>query len=486
MIFRRLIYHTSKRSKEKNTFFAFLKKQKYKTVRNYNMKEEKKEYEAFQNHVTTPLYKSYKGHDLKIIYENDYFLVLNKPYDIKLEKGKLDDIYPSVETLLYQKRKLDVFRICGQLDYATSGLLIVAKDKLSCNILNYNIESKNISKIYLAILYGHLPLDILHINTPISKNKEGFKMKLCYNYNDYYDNGKYCYSLIYPYKHSYINNEKVTLCEMRTVTGRRHQLRLHSLSLGSSIVGDETYFDDMITNKYKIEYNNVNGKNENEKDIQIKENDNNNNNNYDNRYDGILLCNEKKKKIHVERMMLHCWIILKNKEFNNLKKSENINNLEKQIFDQDYIICEDELSQFANENSRTFEDCVLKNNDLINTSFINYNLKGIKKNIKNIDRKLKNNLNNKRDITRHINMSFNNSDNMKITKNNNITKYEQHPNNDVLLNLNKAPIINVTDNFLNYENVNKNNIYEIKNDKYKNPNDLFDDIHDTYNKFNWG
>lgn len=197
---------------------------------------------------------------------------------------------------------------------------------------------------------------------------------------------------------------------------------------------------------------------------------------------------KKKKKIHVERMMLHCWIILKNKELNNLKKSENINNLEKQIFDQDYIICEDELSQFANENSRTFEDCVLKNNDLINTSFINYNLKGIKKNIKNIDRKLKNNLNNKRDITRHMNMSFINSDNMKITKdnNNNITKYEQHPNNDVLLNLNKAPIINVTDNFLNYENVNKNNIYEIKNDKYKNPNDLFDDIHDTYNKFNWG
>lgn len=158
------------------------------------------------------------------------------------------------------------------------------------------------------------------------------------------------------------------------------------------------------------------------------------------------------------------------------------------MIDQDYIICEDELSQFANENSRTFEDCVLKNNDLINTSFINYNLKGIKKNIKNIDRKLKNNLNNKRDITRHMNMSFINSDNMKITKdnNNNITKYEQHPNNDVLLNLNKAPIINVTDNFLNYENVNKNNIYEIKNDKYKNPNDLFDDIHDTYNKFNWG
>ncbi|SBT71661.1 ribosomal large subunit pseudouridylate synthase, putative [Plasmodium malariae] len=505
MNFSRILNNVSNHYKEGKTLFLFKKsgfcslENKFVIRKGKIMKEE----DGIINNAGT--YKSYKGHNLKIVYENNFFLVLNKPYDIKLEKGKYDSMYPSVETLLRQKRKnLGVMRICGQLDYATSGLLIIAKDRLSSNILNYNIECKNISKIYLAILYDHLPLDVLHVNTPISKIKNEFKMKLCYNYNDYYDNGKYCYSLIYPYKHCYLNNAKVTLCELRTITGRRHQLRLHALCLGSGIVGDETYFEDMITNKYKINYSNYSTCSNN---VEI-------NNNYEDsnkKYDNEVTEKRDVKKIEIERMMLHCWIILKNdNEIKKLEKSENINILENKIFDKDYIICDDELSKFVNEEKRTFEQCVLKNNDLINTNFINYNVKNINKNIRKINKKL-NKI--KYDKLLHNSLTLQNAEGAKNAKcvklqnvNNNIEKRQVHVKNEIDdirrnsiqnetermdinsidLNSKKIETINVSDRFINDHLINKNSIYLVKNEKYKDPNDLFDDIHDSVNKFNWG
>ncbi|CRH00449.1 ribosomal large subunit pseudouridylate synthase, putative [Plasmodium relictum] len=493
MIFGRIFYYVSKYCKENNILF-FMKKYNFSSKKNIKdcLKENTNMIEYGK--VNIPSYKSYKEHKLKIIYENDFFIVVNKPYDIKLEKGKYDDIYPSVETLIRQQKKLDILRICGQLDYATSGLLILAKDKLSSNILNYNIECKNISKIYLSILYGHLPLDILHINAPISKIKNEFKMKLCYNYNGYYDNGKYCYSLIYPYKHCYLNNEKVTLCEMRTITGRRHQLRLHSIYIGSGIVGDATYFEDMIINKYKINCNNTsNDKVKDEKNHVKKMN------NDINDFQNIPV-----KKIEVERMMLHCWIIKKNKnkQINNLNKSDNINILEKKIFDTDYIICDDELSQYVNEKQRTYEECVLKNDDLINNNFINYNVRNINKNIKNIDKKLNKkkydnllynslsleNLENSNENYVNFDKQYNecNEKEKNLTKNENINEEIKKNENGIDLINNKIETLNVTDTYINDKLLDNNLIYKVKNDKYKNPNDLFDDIHDSVNKFNWG
>ncbi|ANQ08818.1 Ribosomal large subunit pseudouridylate synthase [Plasmodium coatneyi] len=504
MLFSNIFYNVSRRCKEKNILYLIKKGKFFSTER--SVLPEKRRGIMGENPPPVgnpqPVYKSYKGHDLSIVYENEFFLVVNKPYDIKLEKGKLDDIYPSVETLLRQKTNLDVFRICGQLDYATSGLLIIAKDKLSCNILNYNIESKRISKIYLAMLYGHLPLGILHVNTPISKVKNNFKMKLCYNYNDYYDNGKYCYSLIYPYKQCYLNNQKVTLCELRTVTGRRHQLRLHALCLGSGIVGDETYFEDMISNKYKISCTS------NPRDVQI----------------GAFTQGDKQErflhaeegtitKIDAERMMLHCWIILKNKEDQKkeLKKTEDINMLEKKIFDRDYIICSDEISKFVNEEERTYEQCVLKNDDIINDNFVNYNVRNINKNIKNIDRRLNRGKYdpllrspdaveklNRLDGSHFLNREEpdengrreNNSQGKGATEKGQLhqtdniipteehTEQPSHPSN--------VQTVDVTGTFINAQKVDKNAIYLVKNDRYENPNLLFDDIHDSVNKFNWG
>ncbi|CAI7720920.1 ribosomal large subunit pseudouridylate synthase, putative [Plasmodium vivax] len=503
MLFSNIFYNVSRLCKEKSFAYLTRKGKLFSTGKRVVLEERRGIMGENPPPAANPqpAYKSYKGHNLSIVYENEFFLVVNKPYDIKLEKGKLDDMYPSVETLLRQKTNLDVFRICGQLDYATSGLLIVAKDKLSCNILNYNIESKRISKIYLAMLYGHLPLGVLHVNTPISKIKNKFKMKLCYNYNDYYDSGKYCYSLVYPYKHCYLKNEKVTLCELRTITGRRHQLRLHALCLGSGIVGDETYFEDMISNKYKL------GRTSNLCEEQT----------------GVLAEGDQQErfsptpegaiaKIDAERMMLHCWIMLKNEDQKKeLKKTEDINMLEEKIFDRDYIICSDEISKFVNEEERTYDQCVLKNNDLVNDNFVNYNVKNINKNIKNIDRRLNrgkydsllrshaaveglNGLeashilnreeagkNGKRENNSQGNGA---SEEGQPHQTHSVISAEEHP--ELPLHPKKAQTVDVTGTFINAQQVDKNAIYLVKNDMYENPNLLFDDIHDSVNKFNWG
>ncbi|EUD68337.1 pseudouridylate synthase [Plasmodium inui San Antonio 1] len=112
MLFRTIFYNVSRGCKEKNIPYL-IKKGKFFCIEKRVVLEERRGIMGDRPPPVVdpqPAYKSYKGHNLSIVYENEFFLVVNKPYDIKLEKGKLDDMYPSVETLLRQKTNLDVFR----------------------------------------------------------------------------------------------------------------------------------------------------------------------------------------------------------------------------------------------------------------------------------------------------------------------------------------------------------------------------------------
>lgn len=141
------------------------------------------------------------------------FFAVNKPPDFHLERA---DSTICIEDLVRELCNIDKFRICGQLDYATSGVMLLAKSKLASKYANLMIYAKEIYKVYLALLYGHLPIDTYHITRSICKPRgDEFKMRLAGSEGE----GKACHSVLIPRSHHSIEGQPVTLCELRTITG---------------------------------------------------------------------------------------------------------------------------------------------------------------------------------------------------------------------------------------------------------------------------
>jgi len=114
----------------------------------------------------------------------------------------------------------------NRLDKDTEGLLIVAKDKYSANILSKQLDK--IDKYYLAIVEGNTN-DNGIINLPISKSDN---MKREVN-----DSGK---ESITQYK-KISNIGPNTLLELKLHSGRCHQIRVHLSHIGNPILGDPIY-----------------------------------------------------------------------------------------------------------------------------------------------------------------------------------------------------------------------------------------------------
>ncbi|KAF8821820.1 hypothetical protein IE077_000177 [Cardiosporidium cionae] len=89
-------------------------------------------------------------------------------------------------------------------------------------------------RVFLAILAGTMPFDTVHCQASICRTEGDSIFKLARKI----DQGFPCYSMFYPLQHSFYEGRAVTLCEILDLTGRPFQCRLHAVSLGYPIVGD--------------------------------------------------------------------------------------------------------------------------------------------------------------------------------------------------------------------------------------------------------
>ncbi|CEL98211.1 unnamed protein product [Vitrella brassicaformis CCMP3155] len=127
------------------------------------------------------------------------------------------------------------------LESGVSGIYVIAKGRRSQMEVEYFWATRRISRIYLALLHGHAPLTFVHCRTPICKPTEGCEEGRVANTQI---EGKLASSLILPLIHGEYLGSPVTLAELRPITDRRHQLRLHTMVIGHPIVGDRLYLKD--------------------------------------------------------------------------------------------------------------------------------------------------------------------------------------------------------------------------------------------------
>ena len=176
--------------------------------------------------------------DLDIVYEDEYIIVVNKPYNLVVHPSPSNKSGTLVNALLNYTDKLsdlggeDRPGIIHRLDKDTTGLLIIAKDNMTHNLFKDLFKKRKIQKKYLAIVHG-IPKPINGILTgPIGRSpKNRTKMEI---------NGLNSREALTEYKTATFNEEYSCL-EVLLHTGRTHQIRVHLASNGTPIVGDIVY-----------------------------------------------------------------------------------------------------------------------------------------------------------------------------------------------------------------------------------------------------
>ena len=166
-----------------------------------------------------------------IIYRDADLIVINKPAGLAVQGGSkikisIDDIMPKMlECSDTWSDGKPVHKLVHRLDKETSGILLIALNNNTAKELAHAFKSHSIEKKYLAILTGHLKVNNGQISSIINKE---------YNKNIEEENAITNYKVL-------AKKSKASYVEFRPITGKTHQLRLHSLELGFPILGDSKY-----------------------------------------------------------------------------------------------------------------------------------------------------------------------------------------------------------------------------------------------------
>lgn len=174
-----------------------------------------------------------KTDKLKIIYEDKYLLVVDKPNNlltVSNEKESENTLFHKVYLYIKRKNKNQKIFIVHRLDYDTSGLVVFAKSEKVKKQLQDNWDQ--VVRKYMAIVHGNLETKSGTIKSYLKMTKT----QLVYSTNDS-KNGKLA---ITSYK-TILENKKYSLLDIDIKTGRKNQIRVHLNDLGYPILGDKKY-----------------------------------------------------------------------------------------------------------------------------------------------------------------------------------------------------------------------------------------------------
>ena len=173
---------------------------------------------------------------LNIVYEDDDLLIINKESGMVVHPAPGHYTGTLVNALLYHYPMIEGENhrpgIVHRLDKDTSGLMIVAKNEWSLEMLSEMISTKAVERKYLAIVDGVIKNDSGEIDAPIGRDvRDRQKMAVTDQ------NAK---EAITHFKvlERFQNN---TLIECKLDTGRTHQIRVHMAYIGYPVHNDPLY-----------------------------------------------------------------------------------------------------------------------------------------------------------------------------------------------------------------------------------------------------
>ena len=175
---------------------------------------------------------------LDIYYEDDDLIVVNKPSGMVVHPAPGNYTGTLVNALIYHTNNLSKVNtnirpgIVHRIDADTSGLLLVAKNDKSHDILAEAIQKKEVVREYIALVEGIIMEDTATIDAPIGRDKKDRKKMTVTSENS--KDAVTHIRVLERYKDS-------TLIRCKLETGRTHQIRVHLNYIGHPIVNDPVY-----------------------------------------------------------------------------------------------------------------------------------------------------------------------------------------------------------------------------------------------------
>lgn len=174
---------------------------------------------------------------IDVVYEDDYLLIINKKSGMVVHPAPGNYAGTLVNALLYRfnlSKGENSIRpgIVHRIDKDTSGLMVVAKDDKTHELLSEMIKEKKIERLYLAIVCGVIKHDTGTIDAPIGRDLNNRQKMAVTDVNS--KDAITHFRVLDRFKNH-------TLIECKLETGRTHQIRAHMEYIGYPIANDPLY-----------------------------------------------------------------------------------------------------------------------------------------------------------------------------------------------------------------------------------------------------
>jgi len=179
--------------------------------------------------------------EFPIVHEDAAILVIDKPAGVAVHGGS-GISFGVIESLRAARPQTKLLELAHRLDRDTSGLLIVAKKRTALVELHRMLRDGEVEKIYAAVVKGAPTEDAFEIREALHKHVTASGERRVSVQED----GKAALTRVKVLKRG-----EFSLLEVRLLTGRTHQIRVHLAHAGHPIVGDEKYGDFALNRKLK-------------------------------------------------------------------------------------------------------------------------------------------------------------------------------------------------------------------------------------------
>lgn len=178
-----------------------------------------------------------------ILYESDALIVMNKPSGLAVHGGSGVSL-GLIEAIRQMRPDARFLELVHRLDRDTSGCIMIAKKRSMLRHLHEALRQNRVNKVYHALVQGRWETRDNRVDAPLRKNE----LKSGERIVKVQEDGKPSITLFKVLRRF---GQTATLVEAKPVTGRTHQIRVHSQFMGHSIIGDDKYCSDDVNREMR-------------------------------------------------------------------------------------------------------------------------------------------------------------------------------------------------------------------------------------------
>jgi 23S rRNA pseudouridine955/2504/2580 synthase len=178
-----------------------------------------------------------------ILYESDALMVMNKPSGLAVHGGSGVNL-GLIEAIRQMRPDARFLELVHRLDRDTSGCIMIAKKRSMLRHMQEALRQNRVNKVYHALVQGRWETRDNRVEAPLRKNE----LKSGERIVKVQEDGKPSITLFKVLRRF---GQTATLVEAKPVTGRTHQIRVHSQFMGHPIIGDDKYCSDEVNRQMR-------------------------------------------------------------------------------------------------------------------------------------------------------------------------------------------------------------------------------------------